>query len=659
MLGGMRRALPLLALSLVACGDDESSGPTVHMAFDAPGFYDAPFPSDHRLVAGKVSLAAFPHRDSPKIVTQVMALLDGQADGFGTTSGIYFTLDVPVDPASLPDLHASVAPASSVVLLDADDTSPSYLTRYPVDARIEQQGLFGAPNLLAILPLQGIPLRPRTLHAAAITRALVAADGTPFAPSPALAALVAGERPPGLDDAAFAAYQRAIAALGAAGIPADELAGVAAFTTWDGAEGLRALAEHARTLPVPAPLEPFVQTDLFPDYCVYQSRLAMPVYQRGEPPFSDEGGDIAFEDGTPVLDHEEDARIFVTVPRAPMPAAGWPTAVMIRTGGGGDRPLVDRGVHAVAHGEAVEPGSGPARYFASVGFAGVSVDGPHGGIRNVTMGDEQLLVFNVANPAALRDNLRQSALEIALVPDVLAALSVDVADCAGTAGPATFDTTALALMGHSMGATIAPLTLAVEPRYRAAVMSGAGGSFIENVVYKLSPVAVRPLAEVLLGYPSEGLTLDEHDPFLDLLQWAGEPADPPIYAPAVGAHMLVFQGIVDTYILPPIANATNLSFRLDLAGTELDQDAPELAAFRPFAEVMPYSGAEAIALPASGNADGVTAVVVQHPEDGIEDGHEVMFQTEAPKHEYRCFLASFLEGTPTVIEGAGALDACP
>ena len=52
-------------------------------------------------------------------------------------------------------------------------------------------------------------------------------------------------------------------------------------------------------------------------------------------------------------------------------------------------------------------------------------------------------------------------------------------------GPVHFDGTTMALMSHSMGSTISPLTLAFEPRYRAAILSGAGGSWIENIIYKL------------------------------------------------------------------------------------------------------------------------------------------------------------------------------
>jgi len=41
-------------------------------------------------------------------------------------------------------------------------------------------------------------------------------------------------------------------------------------------------------------------------------------------------------------------------------------------------------------------------------------------------------------------------------------------------------------------------------------------------------------------------------------------------------------------------------------------------------------------------------VVTQHPSDGIEDGHEVVFQTDAPKHEYVCFLRGLLQNAPVV-----------
>jgi hypothetical protein len=123
-------------------------------------------------------------------------------------------------------------------------------------------------------------------------------------------------------------------------------------------------------------------------------------------------------------------------------------------------------------------------------------------------------------------------------------------------------------------------------------------------------------------------------------------------------HVLMEQGIVDHYILPRISEATSLSLGLDLAGTPLDAGAG-LVDEPPLASLLPLAGRTPIALPAKGNVGGTTtAIVVQHPEDGIEDGHEIVFQTDPPKHEYRCFLESFLVGTPRVPVGTKADAPC-
>ena len=57
---------------------------------------------------------------------------------------------------------------------------------------------------------------------------------------------------------------------------------------------------------------------------------------------------------------------------------------------------------------------------------------------------------------------------------------------------------------------------------------------------------------------------------------------------------------------------------------------------------------------ALGGGGASTAVVVQHAEDGVEDGHEAVFQREEPKHQYRCFLAGLAKGDE-VVAGGGML----
>ncbi len=256
--------------------------------------------------------------------------------------------------------------------------------------------------------------------------------------------------------------------------------------------------------------------------------------------------------------------------------------------------------------------------------------------------------------------MRQSALETARMFDVASALRVDVSDCPGAAasdGSTTVQLSPTVLMGHSMGATIAPLALAVEPRFRAAILSGAGGSYIANVIHKLRPLAVAPLGLVLVGYSGSGRRFREDDPALALLQWSVESSDPQVYGrhvidePLMGDPRSVFviQGITDHYILPPIANAVNLSLGLDLGGPVLDQSTAELRAFTSLVDLLPLRSSAARPFPIAGNRRGATAVVAQLPGDALEDGHEAAFQTEEPKRLYRCFLQSIAAGRPEIV----------
>jgi len=614
----------------------------------ASGFYGAPFPSAHRFDGATVDIADHPNPDEVAFVDKVVGLADGQLPGFSTTSAVFFSLDGPVEAPQAGFGHTDEDAAVFLMGLEGADRG----VRLPIELGFaEDGGPFGADNLLSLLPLQGRPLLPGSRYAAVVTRELLDLEGAPVGPSHNLLELILGAEG-GLSGDAWSAYKQALLELEALGVSASSLAGLAVFTTQDPTEELSRLGEAIQALDAPTPLSTPVLTDTFDDYCVYRSTVDMPVYQVGEPPFMTEGGTFQWDqDGHPVLQTWEEANLDLTVPRSAMPEQGYPVAVFSRTGGGGERPLADRGAVSKAGAEPDEPGAGPALHFARAGYAGLSVDGPHGGLRNITGGDEQFLMFNMLNPGAMRDNVRQSAIELSLLPALLADLELDVSDCqgAGSAGSARFSSERLALMGHSMGATIAPLTLGLDAGYQAAILSGAGGSWTNNIVYKLKPLEVRPMAEAMIGYDEGQLTT--HDPFLNLLQWGGESADPPVCGAAIqerGIHVLMLQGIVDSYILPPIANSTSLSLGLDLGGESLDAAHEELQQYTPLQDLLPLTGGAQLELPISGNADGATRVVVQHAEDGILDGHEVVFQLEAPKLQYQQFLSSWASGTPQV-----------
>ncbi len=662
--------------------------PVMDLSSARTGFFDAPFPSDARVTAtGIPDLSGFPVAGNT-LATSVVALVQRDARAFGTTSSVYFRFTAPLATSGLVDPHASLAPGASIFLVDVDPASAAYGARLPTKALFSTDGgPFGASDLLAVLPYPGVALRPRTRYAAVVLRSQKDASGSPLCAAPAMAGIVAGTSPD-LAAPVLAEYTAALAALGSVASPTiapSDVAAMTVFTTDDPTRDFAAVTTAMRALPVPAAATPWAADEVFPTYCVFHSTIPMPEYQAGTPPYTNGGGGWVFDaSGAPVLQRQETAAIVVTVPRTPMPVAGYPVVNMSRTGAGGNRPLVDRGQQALNGGPPIVPGTGPALYFAAAGFAGVSIDGPLGGLRNPVMpgtdANEDFTVFNIGNPEALRDNVRQSAAELALAASILAGLSFDASSCPGATvsggGPVRFDPSKMAMMSHSMGSTIAPLTLAFEPRYRASILSGAGGSWIENIIFKQQPVAVMRAIELLLGIqPSSGYTLTEGDPMVNLFQWAAESADAPVYdrrtvrAPVDGParSVLKVQGIIDHYILPPICNATSLSLGLDLAGPELDTSVATdggLDGYPTLSSVLDLSGRKTLTLPAGGNVpmDGGagTAIVTQHYADGIEDGHEVIFQTDAPKHEYICFLQALAAGqTPMIPPDGPALAPCP
>ena len=208
-------------------------------------------------------------------------------------------------------------------------------------------------------------------------------------------------------------------------------------------------------------------------------------------------------------------------------------------------------------------------------------------------------------------------------------------------------------MGHSMGASIAPLAMAFEPRFDAMIVSGAGASWLANVLYKESPIATRPLAETLLGY--RGRRLREDDPVLSLLQWAGEEADAAVYAPvfsrdtATPRNTLMFQGVRDTYIPPEVANPLTLALGIDVVSPVID---------RSVINALALTGRQQISFPAASNLRGATAALVQHEEDGIEDGHEILWQRADARTQLRCFLRTLREGEAVIADPSALPPIC-
>jgi hypothetical protein len=60
--------------------------------------------------------------------------------------------------------------------------------------------------------------------------------------------------------------------------------------------------------------------------------------------------------------------------------------------------------------------------------------------------------------------------------------------------------------------------------------------------------------------------------------------------------------------------------------------------------------------PVHGNRGATTNVVVQYMGDGIIDPHYIYRQLPAVKHQYACFLRTFLDTGTAVVVAPGAID---
>jgi hypothetical protein len=404
-----------------------------------------------------------------------------------------------------PDL----AHTPSVFLLGVQTGSPDFMRPYPVMVGFEPSPPGGGPsqNQLSLVPLPGTPLLPNTLYAAVVlsgmgpqgTLAGVGdAAGFPLVPSPTLQSWIASFATTAIGDCstggatplAASHYCAALAALHGK-LPPDVFGGIvglAVFTTGNPTAGFSRTVTDAvngghamlngpihldnifseAVFDFSAVPEAQTATGIYADFCVYRSTVTMPVYQEhGSGTHGGYGVDHITgggrghgawhfnSSGNPLRQWDDPAgRIVITVPRLPMPPGGFPVVVFERAGGGGETPLVSRAPTSDSpFYNTPIPGGGPAQALAKVGFVGVEIDDPLGGLRRqgYLLTDEDNYIFNEWNLAATRDNVRQAALELVVVAHLLSTIngSFDISQC--PAMPGQYTPTGIAGSGCTTG----------------------------------------------------------------------------------------------------------------------------------------------------------------------------------------------------------------
>ena len=659
----MSRWFPLCALvALAACG---SSAPAKSVYFDLDGsvatadtFWNLPFPSDLRLDAsGAPDVTGFPNPRNVPILKDLLALVPARR-GFPVMSTAYVRFT-----AAVPDHAATdVITDGSVLLLDIDPNSPEKGTSFPVVAQTLAPDPYVPSGLVALAPRPGIVLRPSTMYAY-VVRSAFAPD---FAPPAGFADLAAGKTPKGTRGAAAATlYAPLWPALDAAGVPKTDVLVATVFTTGDEVARTRARSEAIRTAYHPQITNlQLVGDTTYDGFCRLSGQITMPQFQTGTQPFDATGTGVFVLDGNDVPQQQGEMTIPVTItlPKEAMPATGWPLYQWFHGSGGLSTAVVDNGPSPDSS-DHPTPGKGPGYVVALHHIAAASSALPLNPERLPNATDYAYL--NINNLQAFPYTFQQGVFEQRLLLDALLQLHIPqatVAACTGISTPTGdhfFDPNKLVAGGQSMGGMYTNLVGAVEPRYGALVPTGAGGFWNLMILETTSVPGARALLAGALGL--DDTTLSFVHPTLDLMALAWEAAEPIASMARIARRPLpgltvrnVYEpvGKDDSYFPIDVYDAAALAYGNQQAGTAVWPSMQDALALDHLGGLITY--------PVKANEGGKTRAVVQYMGDGIVDPHYIYRQLDAVKHQYGCFLESYLrDGVPTVPAPGGLTDPCP
>lgn len=524
--------LPLAIALFAGCSRPDGGLPEVVYEPASPMLFDAPWPSDARLVSGSPDLAGFPNPAGLDLVDTFVALA-ADVPGWGTTSPVYLRFHDAIDVSTLPDPDASIEEGSAIQLVDVDPSSPEWGRRWPVMWEYtEDATAYQAAHLLAVAPLHGFPLRPHTRYAVFVTTEL-AQPGVGF-------------------EREWRSRQAGLAPLGdtlwSIGVQQDQVAAATVFTTGGPTDEMALISRFLREnveIPVLSQQVVPVASNLFFD--VYAADYPAPYFTHGERPYSQTGGGFRFDDaGRPVIAGWDDMRLSICVPKRldSPPPGGWPVSLQQHGTGGNYLSHCNSAI-----------GLEVASQLAAAGIVAVGIDQPlhatRGGERDAGDFDH----FNFLNPESGRTNFRQGALDAVFLAHALA--SQDVRFTLPDGRVVALDPDRVTFLGHSQGALTGALALPFfGDDVKASVLSAAGGELGVTLVERKDPMDIKALVESIGGF-EDGEELTPMHPLAGLIQGLVEVTDPVNYGPfwferpapgfpdAVPASVLLTSGTLD------------------------------------------------------------------------------------------------------------------
>jgi len=672
----MKRAvLAVVCTVFAACGGTDTSGASGTSVFFDLGsslasqeqFYDMPFPSDLRLVEGHLDLAAYPNPDNIKLLADLVPVAEAR-EGYSTNMASYFRFTGPIATRVETDVITGAAD-SPILLIDIAADSPERGRLIPTVARTLIKDDYVPENVLAVAPRPGFILKGNRQYAVVVMKSLGDAAGEDLVAPSAMASLSRGNVPKGAKGVEYSElYQPLFDTLETLGIDPENVVAANVYTTSDVVAGLFELSEKLRQQ-YPITIDGLaVDTDDgdHERFCEVLGTVNFPQFQVGTPPFGEDGTFAFGSDGLPELQRFEEAGVVITLPKGEMPAGGYPLSMYFHGSGGLYQQVVDRGRVTEIGGEPTK-GEGPSYVLAPHGFAMVGSAHPLNPERLPGAADIEYL--NLNNLATLPFTFQQGAIEQRLLLDALLSQPIDesaLAGCTGMSLPAGetkyhFAEDKVVAMGQSMGGMYTNIIGAIEPRIGAVIPTGAGGMWHLFILETGIVEGARGLLSVVFRTPEPELSFLH--PTLQLLGLAWEVAEPMVYMPRLARDPLpghparpVYEpaGEGDSYFPTVIYDAAALAYGNEQAGEEVWGSMQEGLALEGHDGIIEYPVTGNLT---SENGDAYTGVVVQYEGDGIYDPHAIYGQLDAVKHQYGCFLQTFVETGVATLSAPAAIDA--
>ncbi len=572
----------------VSCTRSEEEVGAFRMYFEVPRsapldeFFRQPFPSDvrrgpdgHPILEGYPSPGEVLGLDFTRLYVRA---IEQDNDGFALTAPVFSQWSDRIDATTM-----TVNTATATVWLAAVDTGE----RVPIQLAIKaERGQLSCFNTVAVAPVDGIPLRPRTTYALVFTRDVKSARGEAPVVDGDLRVLLAAATP--ADDAlgrAHTAFAPLRTYLARENIAVDRVAGATVFTTGDPAAIAGKLEEVVARAPAPTSSGWVVCGPNVVSPCAsamhmrgcrrpvsathheLQGRIDVVTVQQGTRPYFTPGpmgteGAIALDaSGRIVAQATESLCVGLSIPKASAPAGGWPL-VIYGHGTGGD---YQSGLTDLA-GQLANIGNGMGGTLARAAvltFDNV-MHGPRQGLPEAAWVDPGDVFFNLQNPRAARDNIFQGAADVLSLARFARTTTLTVAGV----GSIGFDAARVLYYGHSQGTVIMPPVLAADSGLAAVVLTGAGAEIGLTVLEKKKPTDISALVRSAFG--DQGLT--RLHPAIALLSTFYGPSDAPAYAGAVVSAerpLLMVYGVRDGFTPESTQAALIRGARLPLVGPVL------------------------------------------------------------------------------------------